>query len=46
VKAAREVVLPNTNWSVVGWHLLLLLALTAITAAWATSTFRAYQRSL
>src|SRR4249919_3987431 len=42
VKAAREVVLPNTDWSVVGWHLLLLLALTAVTAAWATRTFRAY----
>ena len=46
VKAAREVVLPQTDWSVVGWHLLLLLALTAVTAAWATRTFRAYQRSL
>ena len=29
VRAAREVVLPGTDWSVVGWHLLLLLALTA-----------------
>jgi ABC-2 type transport system permease protein len=46
VRAAREVVLPNTSWSVVGWHLLLLLALTAVTSLWATSTFRAYQRSL
>ena len=46
VNAAREVVLPNTDWSVVGWHLLLLLALTSVTAAWATATFRAYQRSL
>ena len=28
------------------WHLFLLLALSAVTAAWATSTFRSYQRSL
>jgi ABC-2 type transport system permease protein len=46
VRAAREVVLPNTDWTSVWWHLLLLLALTTVTAAWATSTFRAYQRSL
>ena len=46
VRAAREVALPGTSWSTVGWHLLLLLALTAVTAAWATRTFRAYQRSL
>jgi ABC-2 type transport system permease protein len=46
VRAAREVVLPNTDWATVGWHLLLLLVLTSVTAAWATSTFRAYQRSL
>ena len=46
VKAAREVVLPGTDWSSVGWHLFLLLALSAVTAAWATSTFRSYQRSL
>ena len=36
VKAAREVVLPGTDWSSVGWYLSLLLALTAVTAAWAT----------
>ena len=46
VRAAREVVLPHTDWSAVWWHLVLLFALTAVTAAWATSTFRAYQRSL
>jgi ABC-2 type transport system permease protein len=46
VRAAREVVLPGTSWSVVGWHLLLLLGLTTLTTAWATRTFRAYQRSL
>jgi hypothetical protein len=46
VRAAREVVLPGTSWSTVGFYLSLLLALSAVTAAWATYTFRAYQRSL
>jgi ABC-2 type transport system permease protein len=46
VKAAREVVLPGTSWGTVCVYLALLLALSAVTAAWATSTFRAYQRSL
>jgi ABC-2 type transport system permease protein len=46
VRASREVVLPGTAWSTVGWMLLLLLGLTALTTAWATWTFRAYQRSL
>jgi ABC-2 type transport system permease protein len=46
VKAAREVVLPGTAWSSVAGYLLLLLGFSALTAAWATSTFRTYQRSL
>lgn len=46
VEAARDVVLPGTEWSAVGLHLLYLVALSAITAALATRTFRAYQRSL
>ena len=46
VRAAREVVLPDTAWGSVGWYLLLLFALSAVTAALATSAFRAYQRSL
>jgi len=46
VRAAREVVLPGTSWSTVGVHLLLLLALAALTAGWAAQTFRSYQRSL
>ena len=46
VRAAREVVLPGTSWGTVGYHLLLLFGLSALTAAWATRTFRAYQRSL
>ena len=47
VRAAREVVLPGTSW---GDRRLApaaaARALTAVTAAWATRTFRAYQRSL
>jgi ABC-2 type transport system permease protein len=46
VKAAREVVLPNTSWGSVAWYLLLLFALSAVTSACATWTFHAYQRSL
>ena len=46
VKAAREVVLPGTDWGSVGSHLLFLFVLSAVTAAFATWTFRAYQRSL
>ena len=46
VRAAREVVLPGTSWGHVGMYLLLLFLLSALTAAWATYTFRAYQRSL
>jgi len=46
VKAAREVVLPGTSWGTVGLYLSLLFVLSAVTAAWATWTFRAYQRSL
>ena len=46
VRAAREVVLPGTSWGDVGMYLLLLFALSALTAAWATWTFRSYQRSL
>ncbi len=46
VRAARAVVLPGTDWSVVGRDLLFLFVLSAVTAALATWTFRAYQRSL
>ena len=46
VKAAREVVLPGTDWSSVGSHLLFLALLSVATAAFATWTFRGYQRSL
>jgi len=46
VKASRSVVLPGTDWAAVGKYLLFLTVLTAVTAAWATYTFRAYQRTL
>jgi ABC-2 type transport system permease protein len=46
VIAAREVVLPDTDWNSVGLHLALLFALSVATAAFATWTFRAYQRTI
>jgi hypothetical protein len=46
VVAAREVVLPGADWGSVGSHLALLAALTVVTAAFATWTFRVYQRQL
>jgi ABC-2 type transport system permease protein len=46
VDSARQVVLPGTDWSSVGTHLLLLFGLTIVMGALATWTFRAYQRTL
>jgi ABC-2 type transport system permease protein len=46
VIAAREPVLSGTDWSDVGMYLLLLVAFTAATTAFATWAFRAYQRTL
>ena len=46
VVAAREVVLPGADWGSVGLHLALLAGLTVVTAAFATWTFRLYQRQL
>jgi ABC-2 type transport system permease protein len=46
VDAARDVVLPGTDWSSVGVHLGLLAALTVVMAALATWTFRVYQRTI
>lgn len=46
VVAAREVTLGGTSWSSVAAHLGLLTAGAAATAAFATWTFRAYQRTL
>ena len=46
VIAARQVVLPGTDWNTVVVHLALLLGLSVATAAFATWTFRIYQRTL
>lgn len=46
VIAAREAVLPGTDWGSIGLHVLYLLVLTVFTTAFATWTFRAYQRTL
>jgi ABC-2 type transport system permease protein len=46
VHAARDAVLGGGHWGRVGFHLLLLLAATAATSAFATWTFRSYQRSI
>ena len=46
VIAAREAVLPGTDWGSIGLHILYLVALTVVTTAFATWTFRAYQRTL
>jgi len=46
VIAARDVVLPHTDWTTIGLHMLYLAALTIATTAFATWTFRAYQRTL
>jgi ABC-2 type transport system permease protein len=46
VIAARDAVLPGTDWTSIGVHVLYLLALTVVTTAFATWTFRAYQRTL
>jgi ABC-2 type transport system permease protein len=46
VIAARDAVLPGTDWTSIGLHMLYLAALTVATTAFATWTFRAYQRTL
>lgn len=46
VRAARDVVLPGTDWASVGAHLGYLLALSVVTAAFANWTFRVYKASL
>lgn len=46
VSAARDVVLPGTDWASVFTHLGLLAGLTVVMAALATWTFRVYQKSL
>jgi len=46
VHAARNAVVVGGDWGPTGVFLLLLLAATAVTSAFATWTFRAYQRSI
>ena len=46
VIAARGAVLPGTDWGSIGLHMVYLAALTVVTTAFATWTFRAYQRTL
>jgi ABC-2 type transport system permease protein len=46
VRAARDVVLPGTDWGSVGAHLGYLFALSVVTATFANWTFRVYKRSL
>jgi ABC-2 type transport system permease protein len=46
VAAARQPVLPSTDWASTAAHLGYLLAFSAATAAFATWCFRSYQRTL
>ena len=46
VRASRGQVLPGTDWGKIGLYLVLLAAFTALTGAFATRCFRAYQRTL
>jgi ABC-2 type transport system permease protein len=46
VEAGREALTAGPDWSFVLVRIALLVALAALTTAWATSTFRAYQRSI
>ncbi len=46
VKSAREVVLPGTDWAVVGTHFGYLAAFVVVLTAFATWTFGVYQRTL
>ncbi len=46
VRAARGEALPGTDWSEMGSFLLLLGGFAALTTAFATRSFRAYQRTL
>jgi ABC-2 type transport system permease protein len=46
VEAGREALGANPDWTFVAPRLLGLLVLAILSTAWATSTFRAYQRSI
>jgi ABC-2 type transport system permease protein len=46
VAAGREALTASPDWSFVLVRMALLVGLAALTTAWATRTFRAYQRSI
>lgn len=46
VQAAREVMSPSVDWGAVGLWMLLLVAASVLTCAFATWTFRVYRRTL
>jgi ABC-2 type transport system permease protein len=46
VVAAREAMMPGTDWSRVGLYVGLLVAATVVTASFGTWAFRAYRRTL
>jgi len=46
VEAGREALMANPDWSFVAPRLVGLAILAILATAWATSTFRAYQRSI
>ena len=46
VVAAREAMMPGTDWSRVGVYVGLLVAATVVTASFGTWAFRAYRRTL
>ena len=46
VEAGREAMTAGPDWSFILVRIALLTGLAALTTAWATSTFRAYQRSI
>ncbi len=46
VEAGREAVMANPDWSFVAPRILGLAILAILSTAWATSTFRAYQKAL
>ena len=46
VPASRKPALPATDWGQVAGHMGLLVGFVAVTGAFATWAFRAYQRTL
>ena len=46
VRAARGEALPGTDWGEMGVFLLLLAGFAGLTTAFATWSFRSYQRTL